>query len=114
MANTTASPSGVNRNFAGPSRNTTEVNTQLIARVETMVGTAMPAEPCSVAAARLKPRPRTRWVFSMLIVDEDADRERHAAKRHGVERVAHEVKDDDRCQDRQRDRDQHNQGRAPR
>jgi hypothetical protein len=53
MANTTASPSGVNRNFAGPSRNTTDVNTQLIASVETMVGTAMPAEPCSVAAARL-------------------------------------------------------------
>ena len=35
MANTTASPSGVNRNFAGPSRNTTDVNTQLIASVET-------------------------------------------------------------------------------
>ena len=52
IANTTASPSGVNRYFAGPSRNTTDVNTQLIASVETRVGTAMPAAPCSVACGR--------------------------------------------------------------
>src|SRR5246127_4377503 len=69
MANTTASPRGVNRNFAGPSRNTTEVNTQLIASVETIVGTAMPAEPCSAAAARLMPSPRKRWVFSIVTVE---------------------------------------------
>src|ERR1700757_2963071 len=106
MANTTASPSGVKRNFAGPSRNTTDVNTQLIASVDTMVGTAMPAEPCSVAEARFMPRLRSRWG----IIDQNADRKRHAAERHGVERVAHEVKDDDRCQDRQRDGDQHDQG----
>ncbi len=59
----------MNRNFAGPSRNTTEVNTQLIASVETMVGTAMPAEPCSVAAARFMPRLRSRWVFSIVTVE---------------------------------------------
>ena len=69
MANTTASPSGVNRNFAGPSRNTTDVNTQLIASVETMVGTAMPAEPCNVAAARLIPVLRSRCVFSIVTVE---------------------------------------------
>ncbi len=69
MANTTASPSGVKRNLAGPSRNTTDVNTQLIASVETMVGTAMPAEPCSVAAARSMPSPRRRWVFSIVTVE---------------------------------------------
>ena len=45
MANTTANPSGVNRYFAGPSRKTTEVNTQLMASVETSVGTAIPAAP---------------------------------------------------------------------
>ena len=49
MAKTTAKPIGVNRNFAGPVRNTTEVKTQLIASVETSVGTAMLAEPWSVA-----------------------------------------------------------------
>ena len=49
MAKTTARPIGVNRNLAGPVRNTTEVKTQLIARVETSVGTAMFAEPWSVA-----------------------------------------------------------------
>src|ERR1700732_699988 len=69
MANTTASPSGVNRNFAGPSRKTTDVNTQLIASVETIVGTAMPAEPCSVAAARVMPSLRSRWVFSIVTVE---------------------------------------------
>src|SRR6202007_2847979 len=69
MANTTASPSGVKRNFAGPSRNTTDVNTQLIASVETMVGTAMLAGPYRVAAARLIPSPRSRWVFSIVTVE---------------------------------------------
>jgi hypothetical protein len=69
MAKTTASPSGVNRNFAGPSRKITEVNTQLIASVDTMVGTAMPAEPCSVASARLIPSLRSRWVFSIVTVE---------------------------------------------
>jgi len=35
----------VNRYFAGPSRKITEVKTQLIAKVETRVGTAIPAAP---------------------------------------------------------------------
>src|ERR1700751_41831 len=69
MANTTATQRGGNRNLAGPSRNTTEVNTQLIASVETIVGTAMPAEPCNVAAARLIPVLRSRWVFSIVTVE---------------------------------------------
>ena len=47
------------------------------------------------------------------IVDQDADRQRHAAERHGVERVAHEVEDHDRGEDRQRDRNQHDKGRPP-
>ena len=49
MAKTTARPIGVNRNLAGPVRKMTEVKTQLIASVETSVGTAMLAEPWSVA-----------------------------------------------------------------
>ncbi len=47
------------------------------------------------------------------IVDQDADRQRHAAERHGVERVAYEVEDDDGGEDRQRNRDQNDQGRTP-
>ena len=103
MANTTASPSGVNRNFAGPSRNTTDVNTQLIASVETMrrhrnAGGAVQRRGGKIHAFAAQPMgvlDRHR-----RIVDQDADRERHAAERHGVERVAHEVEDDDRGQDR--------------
>jgi hypothetical protein len=38
----------VNRNFAGPSRNTTEVDDATDRQVETSVGTTMPAEPWSV------------------------------------------------------------------
>ena len=117
MANTTASPSGVNRYLAGPSRKTTEVNTQLMASVETSVGTAMPAAPCSVAcgsgmsffgeqAMGVLDRHRR-------IVDQDADRERQAAERHGVERLAEEIQHDQRRQDRQRDRDHDHQRRSP-
>ena len=70
MANTTARPRGVNRYFAGPCRKTTETNTQLMARVETRVGTAMPAAPCSVAAGSgMRSSVSRRWVFSMVTVE---------------------------------------------
>src|SRR6266567_2476403 len=70
MANTTASPSGVKRYLAGPSRNTTDVNTQLMARVETSVGTAISAAPCSVASESGMPSSvHRRWVFSIVTVE---------------------------------------------
>ena len=70
MANTTASPSGVNKYRAGPSRKTTEVNTQLMASVETSVGTAIPAEPCSVAAGSgIFSSVSSRCVFSIVTVE---------------------------------------------
>ena len=70
MANTTARPSGVNRYLAGPSRKITEVNTQLMASVETRVGTAMPAAPCSVACGSGWPSSFSRrWVFSIVTVE---------------------------------------------
>ena len=51
-------------------RNTTEANTQLIASVETSVGTAIPAEPCRVADGRAMPSSvSNRWVFSMVTVE---------------------------------------------
>ncbi len=60
----------MNRYLAGPSRNTTEVNTQLMARVETSVGTAMPAAPCSVACGRaMRSSVSRRWVFSIVTVE---------------------------------------------
>src|ERR1700733_5125804 len=70
MANTTARPSGVNKYFAGPSRNTTEVNTQLMASVDTKVGTAISAEPCRVASqSGICSSVHRRWVFSMVTVE---------------------------------------------
>ena len=46
------------------------MNTQLIASVETMVGTAMPAEPCSVACGSVIPSSvSSRWVFSIVTVE---------------------------------------------
>ena len=117
MANTTASPSGVNRYFAGPSRNTTDVKTQLMASVETSVGTAMPAAPCSVASGSGMSffGQQAMGVLDRhrRIVDQDADRERETAERHGVERLAEEVQHDERRKDRQRNRDHDDQGRAP-
>ena len=70
MANTTARPSGVNRYLAGPSRKITDVKTQLMASVETRVGTAMPAAPCSVACGSGWPSSLSRrWVFSIVTVE---------------------------------------------
>ena len=70
MANTTARPSGVNRYRAGPSRNTTDVNTQAMASVETSVGTAISAEPCNVASGSgMPPSVSSRCVFSMVTVE---------------------------------------------
>src|SRR5258708_4174524 len=70
MANPTASPSGVNRYLAGRSRNTTDVNTQLMASVETSVGTAISAAPCSVASESGMPSSvQRRWVFSIVTVE---------------------------------------------
>jgi hypothetical protein len=53
----------------GPSRNTTDVKTQLIASVDTRVGTAMPAAPCSVAIGKGCPSVNNRWVFSIVTVE---------------------------------------------
>src|SRR5207302_11047165 len=70
IANTTARPNGVNRYFAGPSRNTTEVKTQLIANVDTSVGTAMPAEPCRVVCGSgCRSSVNMRCVFSIVTVE---------------------------------------------
>jgi hypothetical protein len=58
------------REHAGPSRKTTDVNTQLMASVETRVGTAMPAAPCRVAVGSGWPSSVSkRWVFSMVTVE---------------------------------------------
>src|SRR3984957_4728855 len=63
-------PSGVKRYLAGPCRNTTETNTQLIASVETSVGMAISAAPCNVAYGNgLCSSVSRRWVFSIVTVE---------------------------------------------
>src|SRR4029077_14177919 len=114
MAKTTAYPSGVKRYFAGPCRNTTETNTQLIDSVETSVGTAMPAAPCSVAAgshAFLGAQPVGVFDGHRRIVHEDADGQSQTAQGHRVDGVAQEVEDDEGREDRQRYRGHHHERR---
>jgi len=48
------------------------------------------------------------------IVDEDADRERQSAERHGVQGFAQEMQHDQRGKNRERDRDHDHERRAPR
>ena len=58
------------------------MNTQLIASVETSVGTAISAAPCSVAdGSGMCSSVSRRWVFSIVtveVIDQDADRQRQA------------------------------------
>jgi hypothetical protein len=106
-----------------------------IARVETNAGTAICAAPSRIARLISFPCPRLRWMFSIStvevdllplpqiavdvldldrrVVDEHADRERQAAQRHEVERLAEELQHDDRDQDRQRDGDCDDDGAPP-
>ena len=48
------------------------------------------------------------------VVDEDADRQRQAAERHRIDRLAEKIEDDERREDRQRYGDHDDEGRAPR
>ena len=60
----------MNKYLAGPCRKITDVKTQLIARVETKVGTAMPAAPYRVASGKGLPSSvNRRWVFSIVTVE---------------------------------------------
>ena len=76
--------------------------------VETNAGTAI----CSRAVEdrRLELLARAEMPVDVLdrdgrVVDQDADREREAAERHDVDRLAERAEHDDRAQDRQRNRD---------
>ena len=51
--------------------------------------------------------------FDRRVIDQNADRQRHAAQRHHVQRLAQERQDDDRHQNRQRDRDHDDQRASP-
>ncbi len=118
MANTTARPSGVNRYLAGPSRKTTDVNTQAMASVETSVGTAISAEPCSVASGSgMPPSVSSRCVFSIVTVESSTRMPMASARPPSVivfECLAEEEQADDRRQDRQRDGDHDDERRPPR
>ena len=77
MANATASASGVNRNFGGPSRNSTDTNTMLIVSVETNVGPAICGSVEDRLAQRLSEADIAVDVFDFhgRIVDQNADRQ---------------------------------------
>jgi hypothetical protein len=78
--------------------------------VETSVGTAISAAPWHVLLGEQPVRVLDRHGG---VVDQDTDRQREPAERHGVDGLAHEIENDQRSEDRQRDRDHHHQGRAP-
>ena len=113
IANTTASASGVNRNFATPVSSTTGKNTMQIDSVPTNVGVAI----CDGAVQnrgqqRLAHRVVAMDVFDFhrRVVDQHPDRERDSAQRHRVDGLAGQLERDDRGQNRQRyrgDDDQH-------
>ena len=118
IANTTASASGVNRNFATPVSSTTGKNTMQIESVPTKVGVAI----CDGAVEnrgqqRLVHRVVAMDIFDLDrgVIDQHPDRERDSAERHRVDRLAGQLERDDRGQNRQRDRrddDQHAARRA--
>ncbi len=90
MANTTAIASGVKRYFAGPVSSTTGVKTRQIESVETNAGAATCLRAVQngthewLALAHI-----AMGIFDLngCIVDQNADCERHAAKRHHVDRL---------------------------
>ena len=51
--------------------------------------------------------------FDRGVVDQNADRQRQAAERHHVDRLAQEAEDAERSEDRKRDRNPDDQRAAP-
>ena len=106
------------RYLAGPSRNTTEVNTQQIAsgRDERRHGDARRTVQRRLSKRHLLLGQQPMRVLDRDrgVVDQDADRKRQAAKRHGVQRVAEEIERDQRREDGERNRDHDDQRRPPR
>ena len=90
IAKTTAIASGTNSDFAAPVMNTTGTNTMQMHSVETNAGTAICCAPSRIALhERLPLRHVAVDVLDLdrRVVDQDADRQRHPAERHHVERL---------------------------
>ena len=88
-----------------------------MASVETNAGVAICAAPSRIARrSGLFIAEVAVDVFDLHrgVVHQDADRQGHAAQRHGVERLAQRPQHDDRREDRQRDRDGDDQRAPPR
>ena len=116
IANTTASASGTNRKRATPDRKNIGTKTMQMHSVETNAGT--PISPRADDDRLLERLAEVQVALDVLdrhdrLVDEDADREREAAERHQVERLAEHLQDQDRGQDRERNRQRDDQRRAP-
>ena len=106
MANPTARVSGMNSDRSGSFMINAGMNTDRMQSSASRIGTA-------VALARAQHRRGDVWRLPHLHVhvldghrrhiDEDADRQRHAAQRHDVDRVARQPEPDQRPQQGQRD-----------
>ena len=84
--------------------------------VASKVGTPTSPAPSMIASLeRLAQADMALDVFDhhRAVVDQDADRERKAAERHGIERLAADVHDQHRGDDRQRNRRENDQRQAP-
>ncbi len=88
MANTTASASGTNRNFATPVRKNIGTNTMQMQSVETKAGTAICCAPSRMARngfLALREVAVDVFDFHGGVVHQDADRQRQPAERHDVD-----------------------------
>ena len=91
IANITASAIGTNRKRATPSRKNIGTNTMQMQSSETKAGVTICAAPSRIAVLdvlALLEMPVDVLDRHRRVVDQDADRERQAAERHDVERLA--------------------------
>ena len=103
----TDSDSGENRYLAVPCSRKIGTNTMQMHSVESRVGT--PTSPAPSMIASSSGSPIAHVALDVLdhdraVIDQDADRQRKAAERHGVERLPADIHDQHGGDDRQRDR----------
>ena len=116
IANITARAIGTNRKRATPSRKNIGTNTMQMQSSETKAGVTIwlrAVEDRLLDRLALLQMPVDVLDGHGGVVDQDADREREAAERHDVERLADRRQHDDGAEHRERDRDRDDDGRAP-
>ncbi len=116
MAKTTASASGVNRNFAAPVK-------QQNRREHNADGKRGNKSRDRDLLRAIQHRPHQRLLHRQIamgilnfdggVVHQNSDRQRQPAQRHHVDGVAHQLQDDQRSQNRKRNRDADDHRAAP-